>query len=208
MRGKLFIIFTLITITFSRCIEDVNPYSGLKLPDGKEYNEIVLAIIKQDTDLINSKLLETECVGLYMAKLKISFNNRKPDSNNIEILTFPSYRTSFKELLHYGIADSNNRSSDSLFLLFQNDSSRNIEIDSNIVKSVKFATTEIIHEYWRVQRFGYLEFTLPILNKQMTKAFVQTNFRCNGLCGEGKLYILEKINNRWTIKLVERTWVG
>lgn len=208
MKIILFIIFTLSTIAFSQCVENINPYSGLKLPEDKEYNEIVLEILKQDTSHINSNLLKPEYVGLYLAKLKITFNNKKPDPNNLEIETFPAYRISFNELLHYGIVDSINRSSDSLFLSFLNDSKRNIEIDSNIVKSVKFATTEIIQKSSDEQYFGYLEFTLPILNKQKTKAYVQTNFKCSGLCGEGKLYILEKINNRWTIKLVKITWVS
>lgn len=208
MKRILFIIFTLSAIAFTQCGEKINPYKGLKLPEDKEYSEIVLEILKQDTNLINSKFLESEYVGLYMAKLKIAFIKRKRDPNKIEVDTFPPYRTSLVELLHYGITDSINRSSDSLFLSYLNDSTRNTEIDSSIVKSVKFATSEIIQKNEGGRRFGYLEFTLPILNKQKTKAFVQTNIRCTGLCGEGKLYVMEKVNNRWTIKLIETMWVG
>lgn len=208
MKRVLLVILSLSIIALTKCVEKNNPYKALKLPEEKEYSEVVLEILKQDSDLIKSKLLETEYVGLNMAKLEIGLVKKKHDPNKIDIVAFPSYGTSLLELLHYGITDSIDRSSDSLFFSFLNDSTKNIAIDSTLVKSYKFATPEIIQKRWGERRFGYLEFSLPVFNKRKTRAFVQTNFRCTGLCGEGKLYVLEKINGRWTIKLLKVTWVG
>ncbi|MGA9211728.1 hypothetical protein, partial [Kaistella sp.] len=47
-----------------------------------------------------------------------------------------------------------------------------------------------------------------IFNKKRTKAFVELNFHCGGLCGQGIKFELKRINDKWKITNEELLWIS
>jgi hypothetical protein len=208
MKKTFKIISIIFALSLFDCANKSNPYQDLTLPDKSEYSKILRAILTQDTIFINQGLLKSEYIGVEMTNLNLDLNRPKADTTREVIIRFPDFKTSILELNYYHITDSIHRSSDSLFFAFQSDILKIISIDSNIVNVSKFATKEMKAKSKGKPGFGYFQFSIPVLNKQQTKAFVQADFLCFGLCGQGMTYVLEKTNNKWTLKLAKTRWVS
>ncbi len=203
--GIIVIILALYFI--QRCSDKPDPYKGFSLPDKAEYSEIVFAILKQDTVFINKGLLQSEYIGVDLLPLNIKMNRLRDTSRIIEF-GHGLFQTSFLELKYYKITDSLNLNTDSLYFAFQNDSSKIISFDTTIVDFVKIADQKLIKTNKSKYNFGYFQFSIPLLNKLRTKAFVRADFMCSGLCGQGMLYILDKRNGKWTLTLSKTQWVS
>jgi len=201
-------IIIILILSLTNCSDKPYPYKDLKLPKTNDYYQIVIAILKQDTTFINPDFLKSGYISSDLTKLKIRLTPRKHDTTSVAIFCPQVISTSLLELLYYNITNSANRSVDSLYFSFQNDSTKQIFIDSMAINFIKLATKEIKIKNEKNKYFGYFQFSVPILNKNMTKAFVEADFICSGLCGQGVTCILEKINNEWKLTLVKIRWEG
>ena len=47
-----------------------------------------------------------------------------------------------------------------------------------------------------------------IFNKKGTKAYVELNFHCGGMCGQGIKFELKRINNKWKITDEKLLWIS
>jgi hypothetical protein len=201
------ILTSILLLTFTQCADKPDPYKDFKLPDNKEFNQIILSILKQDTVFINRGLLKSKYIDADLWPTKIKMD-RKRDTAQIAMIEPGIFGTSFLELKYRHVTDSINQDADSLYFSFQNQINKPIPIDTTIINSAKFATQEVKDKNKKSNIFGYFQFSVPILNKDNTKALVRTDFVCSGLCGQGMVYVLEKKNGKWEIVLAKIEWVS
>ena|GEM_PF-5530196 len=207
---KKIIIVLFLATTLVTCTNNTNLYNGFKLPQANEYNQIIAAILKQDTTFIHSGFLNTEYIGADLTEIKIRSTTLKRDTANTQVLTedFSVFHVNIRELRHYFITNPDTFKIDSLYFAFQNDSAKPLVIDTTIISFVKIATDKMKKQNRGKNTFGYFQFSQPVFNKNLSKAYVQADLICNGLCGEGMTYILEKVNNKWKLKFAIVRWVG
>lgn len=55
--------------------------------------------------------------------------------------------------------------------------------------------------------YGYTQFSAVGYNSDKTKALVETSNSSCSICGEGKLYYLEKESDVWVVKKIIETWI-
>lgn len=55
---------------------------------------------------------------------------------------------------------------------------------------------EIIHNKYGP---GLLTVSMPIFNRDFTKAYIRFGYSCGELCGGGEDMIIEKIGDKWTV---------
>jgi hypothetical protein len=203
---RLLILF--LTINLSCCTNKSKSdlYRDLKLPEDRIYTEIICAILEQDSSLTSSNSNTQSPVQSELRKNKIKFHYH--DTTGCSEILFPDHITSIFELIYYGISNHSDLKKDSLYFAFQNEQSTSYYLMHTCANYNKFPEKELVKKLRSEKVFGYYEFTLPILNSEQNKAFVTFNTRCNGLCGHGSAYILEKTNNKWKLKRIIETWQG
>lgn len=54
----------------------------------------------------------------------------------------------------------------------------------------------------------YIEFSKPLFDKEKKTVLVEVNINCNGLCGEGYIYIFEKKSEQWILLHKVFLWVS
>jgi len=58
-------------------------------------------------------------------------------------------------------------------------------------------------EFWEVIHNKYgpglLTVSMPIFNRDFTKAYIRFGYSCGELCGGGEDMIIEKVNDKWTV---------
>jgi hypothetical protein len=208
MKNIFRLLVCILTGFILGCKEQHNPYNGFVLPDSSTYNRIIFEILKQDTVFIDKGLLKSEYISANLNKLEIRFSTPNRNISELPILSIPSTEILYFELKYYKIVDLKNSQIDSLFIAFQNDSARRLQIDREIIDSIKLASDETIKKSREKEYFGYFQFALPILNQSKTRALVRAEFVCPRLCGQGMVYILEKVSNKWILKLAKIAWVS
>lgn len=55
---------------------------------------------------------------------------------------------------------------------------------------------------------GYLSVSVPVLSHGGKTALTYVSHRCDGLCGAGTLFILEKSQHGWLVTRVEQIWIS
>ncbi len=55
---------------------------------------------------------------------------------------------------------------------------------------------------------GFVEISVPLMSNERTSAKVYVSHRCDGLCGEGLLFVVEKRAGQWVIIKREQLWVS
>jgi hypothetical protein len=178
----------LFTLSLVSCADKQNPYKDLRLPDNKDYNQVIFEIIKQDT----LELFKTKFISSDLFKLKVDSTRSRIEVVEKQTLI---YTTRFQIQM---ISDSTYFMQDSLYFRFQNDSAKQIGIDTSISAFAKLMTKDSLAENKSKKYFGYYQFSLPVFNKAITRAYVHSDYICSK-CGHGNIYFLEKKNNKWTI---------
>lgn len=209
IKSKLLFAVLFFFILIS-CKDKLVPVSfdGLELPSDTVYNQIIDAIFIQDTlDLIHNNRKELKYLQSDLIKVKIKFHIK---SDTLESTPFaPNYNTSIFELIYYGITDLKNLKADSLYFAFQNNSKSEFRIKGEYENYTKLTGADLDKRLRSQKYVTYLKISIPLLNCMQTKAFVRTNANCGGgECGEGILYILEKVNNKWMVKRMVKEWVS
>ncbi|MEO8887267.1 MAG: hypothetical protein ABI367_14470 [Mucilaginibacter sp.] len=176
-----------------------NPKQAFPIPNEKDINEIVKAVIKADSVYFSDKKLS---VDLY--KIKIVRPNSidgvyipPPVGGNLNI-------NQLIDTVHYKKLFFSKK--DSLYLLFQNDTLKKFRIDSSLVTNFKTTTNAIQAQNRKIDKpESFIQISIPIFSLDQNHAYIQNDYLCS-TCGGGMGIFLEKIKGHWKIVQAFRTW--
>jgi hypothetical protein len=98
---------------------------------------------------------------------------------------------------------------DSAILLAQNANPAKFKIDKSILKNVNCTSIEKeISKKKNPIRNRFYQLTIPIFSVDGKKAYVELDYNCGALCGNGKSIYLKKIKGKWTIVEKVGTWIS
>ena len=175
----------------------------------KDINEIVEAIIIQDSLDVFSKSEDSTAFCSELRKLKIHIPQKK-NSEDFILLPPLSGGIYITQLVPSKIKGQTFFSSkDSLYLLEQNSNPDKLKIGKSIVEKLNTTTIEKtkIRRKNR-QRSRFYEMTIPIFSADKQNAYVELDYECGGLCGSGQAIYLKKINGKWKIILQWQSWIS
>ena len=204
MRYKISILLFLFLLS---CKKTENK-SQIEISNTKDKNEIVLAIILEDSlnvsiNATNSKMFCNELI-----KLNIYISEKSKDGEIVPLSPLSRYAVSIEELLHYEKSEFF-KVKDSLHLLKQNSNPQKFKIDKIIFDKINLTTKKNENNKKKTGKpFDFYEMTIPVFSSDNQKAFIQLNHYCNGLCGNGVSLFLEKINGKWKIVDTWETWMS
>ena len=72
-----------------------------------------------------------------------------------------------------------------------------------------YLTTSTVED--KIEKKGgesYFSMSVPIFSRDLKKVYIEFNDLCYGLCGSGGYFLLEKINNKWTIIEYQQLWIS
>ncbi|AYN04421.1 hypothetical protein [Flavobacterium sp. 140616W15] len=202
MKNTILIISFLM---FLSCKEKDNKSSLVKI---KNINGIVETIIDQDSLKFSRNKLSP--ISLFCEDL-IKINIHIPESTDKQnIPSIPFNNVSINDLLNSKIErDFFFSKSDSSYLVSQNLGQKEFKIEQKIIDKINSTTfeKEKVKQENRT-KYDFYQMTIPVFSNDMTKAYVELNHFCGGLCGDGKAFFLSKINGKWRIINKHRTWVS
>jgi len=79
--------------------------------------------------------------------------------------------------------------------------------DFNLCTSKVLSINDARHQKDKCE-IGKVSFSRIFLHESGTKGLLYCNFRCADLCGFGRLLVIEKVKNRWTIARSMLTWIS
>lgn len=172
MRG-----FGLILIILSSCVK-----SEFIPPEDKEINAILKSVI--DNGSLDSGYVL--CANL----LKTGLSIRQKDASDTTIYKRP-FAIDYNELLNYISISKSDRLNDSLYILYQINSTKKISIDSSLSTKIKISNG--------CSEYNNYRFFVPLLSSKKNRAYIQYHI----LLYDGdyliRRVILEK-NGNWEIK--------
>lgn len=174
----------------------------------KDINEIVKAIIVQDSLNVSKKGKESKMFCADLVKLNINVPEKRKDG--IITIPIPFNSVLLDNLLNRKIKGEVFFSKkDSLTLIEQNSNPNIITIDSEIISEINSTTREKeLEKRKKGELYRFYEMNIPIFSLDKNKAYVQLGYHCGGLCGSGKAIYLKKINGKWKIIATWRTWIS
>lgn len=210
----------LLSILFFSCTDKNKVIYSL--PSDKDINEIISEILITDSvHVFKSQIMPDSIVdradnNKYIYLMKFPFCTDlekfrvcfpKPSNDSLELtIPMPSgfFGLSYTTILERG--NLNNRlhfsKADSAYFAFQSDTLSHFSISGNILKDIYTTTLD----KQKGKEDTYFSCTIPIFSADKTKAYVELNYRCWGLCSYGRYYILSKVKNRWTIVKKDTHW--
>ena len=107
------------------------------------------------------------------------------------------------------------------FMKKQDKLNKKIIWDNRIKGSRILNATEIYNHFkanganegWKIFELKYsahlIEFSVPLFNKDYSKAVIVIDYSCGGLCGYGGIFLCEKKNGKWEItRSYGQTWIS
>jgi hypothetical protein len=199
------IILICVFFMLSGC-KDIGNETELPSFTIKNINEIVETIIIQDSLSVskNDKNSISFCVNLI--KIKISI----PVKGENLLPPIPFNNVSIDQLLNLRIGNETFFfRGDSVYLVSQTLKQKVFKIDQKIIKKINSTTIEKeTSKQKRGEKYEFYEMTIPVFSKDHTKAYVELNHYCGGLCGSGKAILLSKTNGKWRMIDKYRTWIS
>ncbi|SDS27291.1 hypothetical protein SAMN04487764_1837 [Gillisia sp. Hel1_33_143] len=98
---------------------------------------------------------------------------------------------------------------DSSFILSQNSNPKRIKIERKITERLN--TTTFQKELKKIKNgedYDFYEMSIPIFSLDKQTAYIELDYRCGHLCGNGRAFYLRKINGKWKIIEDFRTWIS
>ncbi|WP_268847570.1 hypothetical protein [Flavobacterium aestivum] len=181
-----------------------------KLQDSKfsDINQIVEVIINQDSLYIskNDKSSIAFCIDLVKINIQIPIKNKE----KLYEPPTPFNSVSINQLLSYKINNDNFFSkADSTYLVSQSLGLKEFKIEQKIIEKIKSTTFDKEELKQKTgKKYDFYEMTIPVFSKDNSKAYVEINHYCGGLCGSGKAFFLSKINGEWRIINKTQTWIS
>lgn len=173
-----------------------------------EINNIVEAIINQyDLDIIKSNKNSDDLLLENLNKIHI---NKSVDSTNELYVPAEPGSLYITDLVNQKFDNEIFfTSEDSIYIIQQNTFPDKIKITTSILEIVN--TENNVKEKLNLDpnlRFGKYEISIPIFSKDMQTAYVQLDYFCGSLCGNGTILILKKINGNWIIIKNIHHWIS
>ncbi|RXM45030.1 hypothetical protein [Flavobacterium sp. YO64] len=202
------ILYILLIFAFCSC-QNKKEKTSIASGQIKDINEIVEAIIIQDSLDVFSKSEDSTAFCSELRKLKIHIPQKK-NSEDFILLPPLSGGIYITQLAPSKIKGQTFFSSkDSLYLLEQNSNPDKLKIGKSIVEKLNTTTIEKtkIRRKNR-QRSRFYEMTIPIFSADKQNAYVELDYECGGLCGSGQAIYLKKINGKWKIIVQWQSWIS
>lgn len=203
---KKITLYTILIIVFCSC-QNKKEETNIASEEIKNINEIVEAIIIQDSLNVFSKSEDSTMFCSELRRLNIYIPEKRNDGLNLPPPPQDIYIT---ELINSKIkGESFFSSKDSLYLLEQNSNPEKLKIEKDLVNKLNSTTIEkAIIRNKKVHPFKFYEMTIPVLSLDRQKAYVQLGYHCGSLCGNGKAMYLKKVNGKWKIIEKWKTWIS
>jgi hypothetical protein len=201
------ILILIIGLTMGFCISsktaDKKKY---ELPSDSEINAVLKEIVDNDTDFISNKQRQATVFSSDLRKYPIQL----PQAVDSTIVpTFINHIAISQLIYEPDIKKPFFSKPDSLYFLFQSDSTKPVNLDIAIFKKYKLLSINEINRLFKTEnKFTYYEFSIPYFSVDKTKAHVEFSYVCGSLCGRGGIYLLQKINGKWIIVSTHSTWVS
>ncbi|WKL46153.1 hypothetical protein Q1W71_14430 [Flavobacterium pectinovorum] len=204
---KKIALYTILIIVFCSC-QQKKEETNIASEEIKNINEIVEAIIIQDSLNVFSKSEDSAMFCSELRKLKIHMPPKK--KNNDFILMPPSNGIYITSLIPFKIKGYTFFSSkDSLYLLEQNSNPEKLKIEKKLINKLNNTTIEKIKiRRENKQRSRFYEMTIPVFSVDRQSAYVELDYHCGGLCGDGQVIFLKKINGKWKIIVQWQSWIS
>lgn len=203
---KKIILYTVIIFAFCNC-QNKKEKTSVAAEQIKDINEIVEAIIIQDSLDVFSKSEDSTMFCSELRKLKIHI----PEKIENGLIPPPPPRGIYiTTLLSEKIIGERFSSKDSLFILEQNSNPEKLKIEKNLLSKLNSITIEkaLIKRKKSEKLFTFYKMTIPIFSIDRQKAYVELDHHCSGLCGSGLAIYLKKINGKWQIIEKRQTWIS
>jgi hypothetical protein len=201
MRQYILIIISLFTVSCkTETVKEQFP-----IPNKAEIVTIVETIISENKIPVKKNSLQyhmplmsdLEKLHVYLADTCID-EMGPPQMNELSMRRLLALKVKDRKFFSRG---------DSTFFLFQNDTLKTIDLDKEL--EVNYYLTTSKEQNTNEEKFTtYWSMSVPIFSKDLKKAYVVVNENCYGLCGSGGFYLLEKINNKWTIVDYQMLWIS
>lgn len=203
---KKITLCTIIIIAFYSC-QNKKEKTNIASEEIKNINEIVEAIIIQDSLNVFSKSEDSTMFCIELRRLNVYIPEKRNDGLNVPPPPQDIYIT---ELTNSNIkGESFFSSKDSLYLLEQNSNPEKLKIEKDLINKLNTTTIEKLKtQRKKGLRFRFYEMTIPVLSFDRQKAYVQLGYHCGSLCGNGKAIYLKKINGKWKIITKWKTWIS
>ncbi len=188
------------------CNDDLLNNKKLQLPTHLEINEVIHAVLDQDSNYNYKK----HFTSIELPKSTIRFRKKLARGKQNKIKEyFPSYEFGINSLISYSITNENQlKEVDSVYFAYQNKYTKKDWLDLSLFEGYRLLTLDSMIKYYSQESFYYIQFGTPIFTASKQYVYLESNIICSGLCGEGRTYILYKVNKKWVLLKSIRTWIG
>lgn len=174
--------------------------------DNNDINKIIEVIIYQE----NLNVLKDKSNTKFCNELKKITIEIPVEDNQGNIPPAAPKNRYITTLLNNDISDEIFFSKkDSSFILSQNSNPKTIRIERKITD--KLNTTTFQKELKKIKNgkdYDFYEMSIPIFSLDKQTAYVELDYRCGHLCGNGRAFYLRNINGKWKIIEDFRTWIS
>ncbi|MCB6089721.1 hypothetical protein, partial [Flavobacterium psychrophilum] len=173
----------------------------------KEINEIVQAIIIQDSLNVLKNITDSRMFCSELKKIEIEIPIKRKDG-----LIFPPNlgNRDINEIVNIKIENKLFFSKqDSLYIMEQSLKPQKFKIDKTITNKLNATTFENeMKKRKSGKQYDFYEMKIPIFSLDRQKVYIELDHRCGSLCGSGRAISLKKINGKWKIIEKWRTWIS
>jgi len=200
----------LILVLFSLIIISCKQKNKFVLNENaSEIDKIILSVITEDSLKVIKNNNENNVVIEYLEKREIIAPKPIPEDSLIVIIE--ENKLMINDLFEFWQIEKSKGfdKKDSLYLLSQNTNPDSLRISNNLLNKIEhLKLSKTLNEIKKGNHKKYFTFTIPIISKDKTKAYVESGYHCGGLCGSGRAYFLEKIDGKWKVIAKWRTWIS
>jgi hypothetical protein len=175
------------------------PKSNFPAPSSDDINAIIKAIVVHD-----SLVKDNTPLSIDLRKIKIVIPG--PNTKLPEMLY---HKVSIADLIYTGhYRESFFSKTDSLYLLFQNDTLKSFRFNKNLINGIPLTSTNKQQPgNKRNYNARFFDMSIPIFSLDQNTAYVQLDHICP-MCGAGYALYLQKKNGEWKIVKSMMTWLN
>lgn len=176
---KKVIFCTFIILLFCNC-QNKKESIEMNSQETKDINEVVEAVLIQDSLDVFSKKENSRTICIELRKLRIFIPEKRKDGITLPPPPRDIYITG---LLNPKIKGKNFFSSkDSLYLLNQNLNLENLKIDEVLINKLNTATIEETEKkYKNGENVRFYKMTIPVFSSDRKRAYIQLDYFCGYL---------------------------
>jgi len=176
-------------------------------PDKKDINEIIEAVIRQDSlPFVKKPVVDSNSIPLLknLRKVRVILTDTTsevpPPVDHTTVSVFDLLNSLVGNQKFFNRADSS-------YFFFQNDTVKDFSIEKTILDKLSVNTT--LSEKQGMDspnKFSpYYDLTIPIFSADNTRAYVEWTTNCMG-CGGATSFYLQKTDNKWKVVGWRKLW--